>query len=588
MVPRTFAGCAALTLWLWAGTGYAEEGQYRSKILIDPGNALSAGVAQSIGQLENQINAMTDPYAKSSTGRHLARHYVQNKEYDKAIAYYQTALSAEGLSAIANREMLREMAQVYLLQKDYAGAATAMERALAYDLVADSPDYLLLAHAYNGQKDYVGVVKILDGMAAKKLTLDTAQMRQAMALYYRAGAYAQCAALLQKLLLLEPDNAQNWHQLAAVYLLQNKQRAALDQLSLAYDKGVPFTEQDIVLLASLYAANSNPFAAAQLLQNAMDAEKLPASGENYRKLFEYWLHAREKERAGEALLEAARLTGDIELYLHLAQLQMEREEWRKMQGTLVAACAKPIADKYVSRANLLLGISQLKLGDEAAARRSFINATLIGGASAQAGQWLQFMQAEPASKREARNIVSICYGANDKRGKLSGGYLDEPREEEAGDTATALAIKTVPKQRFFAVEERMSGREMALQAPTAAIRLGIALMRAGGAANGPLHLITSDATGDPDVISTFQLALPTADNPRNSGRYKLLVTQPMRCAYARYSGPADGIGAAWKQLISDTLEQGYAPTGESRTVFAPRDGESSAKAVNLELQLGIE
>ena len=83
----------------------------------------------------------------------------------------------------------------------------------------------------------------------------------------------------------------------------------------------------------------------------------------------------------------------------LAQLQMEQESWRPMYDTMVRACGDPLQDRFVGRANLLLGVSQLKLGDNVAARRSFINATLIGGVNAQAGQWLQFMNAAPATER---------------------------------------------------------------------------------------------------------------------------------------------------------------------------------------------
>ena len=92
-----------------------------------------------------QMGSIEEAYAKSSAGRHLARHYVQRKEYDKAVEFYREALRAEGLSAVANREMLRELAQVYLLKKDYAAAAQTLQQALALDLEPDLADRLCLA-----------------------------------------------------------------------------------------------------------------------------------------------------------------------------------------------------------------------------------------------------------------------------------------------------------------------------------------------------------------------------------------------------------------------------------------------------------
>ena len=119
---------------------YGQEGQYRSKIRIDPAGDVSQGEGLSIEELERQISSITDSYAKSSAGRHLARHFVEQGEYTRAIEYYQQALTARGLSDIANREMLRELAQVYLLNKNYADAAATLERVLRIKLVPEVTD----------------------------------------------------------------------------------------------------------------------------------------------------------------------------------------------------------------------------------------------------------------------------------------------------------------------------------------------------------------------------------------------------------------------------------------------------------------
>ncbi|MEE4143925.1 MAG: hypothetical protein V2I26_03925, partial [Halieaceae bacterium] len=116
--------CLVLVLGL-SLPAYGQEGQYRSKIRIDPNADVSGDAGLSIEELEKQINSITGSYARSSAGRHLARHFVEQGEYDKAIDYYRTALAAGGLSDVANREMLREMAQVYLLDENYVEAASA-------------------------------------------------------------------------------------------------------------------------------------------------------------------------------------------------------------------------------------------------------------------------------------------------------------------------------------------------------------------------------------------------------------------------------------------------------------------------------
>jgi tetratricopeptide (TPR) repeat protein len=553
--------------------------QYRSKILITPEGEISKGAELSIDELEQQIGSIESPYAKSSAGRHLARHYVQQKEYDKAIEFYRTALAAEGLSAVANREMLRELAQVYLLKEDYSGAVQTLESALRLDLVPEVNDYLLLAQAHYRLGKYVAVVVALDQIKANGLTMNTVQMRQALALYYRAGAYAQCEQLLLQLIELEPNNPENWHQLASVYLQQDKKRQALDQLTLAREKAVPFSEADILLLADLQAVNQNPYGAAEILQQALAQQEIEANGRHYRKLFEFWFLSREQEKATAALKDAARLTGDIELYLYLAQLQMDNREWRAMYQTMVDACAKELPDKYVGRANLLLGISQLKLGDEVAARRSFINATLIVGVNVKADQWLNFMNAEPATKAESRRIVSICYGSVDKKVRPGGiGAAADTVQTAEQD----IQVKTVLAMRLFYSEHDIPLAELAQKVRSLMTRMGVSLVKSGGSIDGPVQII-SGAQGAAE--GELQLALPARGAPRAGGRYRVRSTSAFKAAYLVQTGSGEELVRAWLRFAEAVQVAGYELTGERRLVMS--QGGSVDKPA-IELQLGIE
>ena len=583
--------CLLLLAWFavlgglcWSPPGLAQ--QYRSKVLITPDGGLGKGAELSIDELEKQIGSITAPYAKSSAGRHLARHYVEQKQYDKAIDFYRTALAAEGLSDVANREMLRELAQVYLLQENYSAAAGTLERALAIDLVPEVTDYLLLAQAHYRMRKYVAVVATLDQIKKKGLQLDLEQMRQALALYYRAGAYAQCETLLRQLLEMEPDNPENWHQLASVYLQQNKKRQALDQLSLAREKGVPFTERDILLLADLQAVNKNPYGAAETLAEALARGEIAASGAHYRKLFEFWFQAREPEKSTQALHKAARLTGDIELYLYLAQLQMQERSWAPMNQTMLDACAKQLPDKYVGRANLMLGVSQLKLGDESAARRSFINATLIGGAGAQAGQWLDFMNAAPATEDEARRIVGICHGSRDKKVRVASSDRGAAAEQGGGKTAAqdAVQVKTVPALRLFYARHDMAFTELASKLQSLALQMNVALVKAGGSADGSLQIISMGDAAGQSVESDFELALPFRGSPSRSGRYRTRSTASFKCAYlVQEQEDGEEMVAAWLRFAEKVQAEGYELTGERRVVLTGDRGQ-----VRSELQLGIK
>jgi len=575
-----------------AAAALAEEGQYRSKLIIKPGEAPGGAPGLSIETLEKQIDSLGEPYARSSAERHLARHYVEQQQYDKAIEYYRGALAAGGLSDIADREMQRELAQVYLLTENYGEAAATLERVLRSKLVPEARDFLLLAQARYHLGNYVAVVAALDRLQERGLALDVAQTRKALALYYRAGAFEQSERLLRELLRLEPDNPQNWHQLASVYLQQNKKRQALDHLALARDKGVAFSERELLLLADLYAVNGNPFSAAQTLAGGLSAGIVTASGPHYRRLFEFWLQAREQEKALDALSQAARLTGETELYLYLAQLQMERQAWRPMQQAVLAACSSRLEDRYVGRANLLLGVSLLKLGDRPGARRSFINATLVGGVSPQAGQWLNFMEAAPPTEREGKRVVGPCYGSEGRYASLEAAAAAEVAVAAPAGTSPAartegFAFKTVPAQSLFYAEYDMPLAQLAAELRGKAARLGVSLIKSGGSVDGPLQVIAlGDAGAEPEPGEVvLQVALPARGAPRAGGQFRLRHSEPFRCAYRVYEGPPDGLAQSWRAFARELRDTGHALSGEQRLLFptAPAGGN-----VRIEMQLGVE
>ena len=576
-----------LFLLIFASPLVLAQGQYRSRILIDPLGELGKGSEMSAEELEGQIDSISDPYARSSATRHLARHYVQQQDYASAIDYYRQALAAEGLSDIANREMLRELAQVYLLVDNYREAAATLERALRIKLVPAAGDFLLLAQARYKLQDYVGVVAALDGIAANGLTLEIIQMRQALALYYRAGAYEQCEEILKQLLKFEPKEASHWHQLAAVYLQQNKRRQALDHLVLAMEQGIAFSEQDLMLLVDLQAINGNPYGAAQLLEQAMATGQLPADAANQRKAFELWFQARERHRATRALEKAAQSSGDTELYLYLAQLQMEDQQWQAVEQTVLTSCQEQLQDRYVSRANLYLGVSLLKQGRETAARQVLINATLIGGANEQAGQWLQFMQAAPPTEDELRRVRGPCYGSEGKKapllsepaavdtGIVEATEADQSAAAEAVPMAEAVEVKTVPATRFYYSAHPEPLQQLLPRVRSLAVRLNVTLVKAGATANGPLHIIASPG-------EDLRLAFPVRGTPQAKGRYRMEKSAAFQCAWTAIDATGEEAWEALMEFAARVEAAGYTLNGERRLI--PQGGREGG----FEVQLGID
>jgi len=575
----------------WSVAAHGEA--YRSKVFLDPSKKIDESVSLSIEQLEQQLGSFNDSYTKASAGRHLARHYVAQKQYDKAVSFYQQALAAEGLSPLANLEMSKELATVFLLQKRYEKALTLLNRLKTKLAQIDAPFLLLLGQAQFKSGDFLALADTLDELMAQRDELSEPQLQQLLSMAYGARNYKQSETILALLIDRNPKNMTYWRQLTSIYLSQNKHRKALDRLALAREKRLPFSEADIKLLGNLYMSNQAAEKGARTLSSALRRGELEKSAEHYRQLFEYWLVAREKAKAASALKQAAAYSGDTELYLKLAQLYMEQERWSDMTGTLLQACRKTLKDRYVGRANLLLGISQFKQKDLNNARRSLINATLMGSQWQKANQWLSYMQAAPATADEMRRIEGPCTPVDpDVRvvedamrvANAEGAAVEISDELPVMAAATDIKTKVVDGRRFYLIQAQLASETLAQQLTSLMVPLGVNLVRGGGSIDGPLHLFFA---GD-GIIQNDQVSLaagfPIKGNPRSKGRYKSKKLGPFKCVYINFEGDNAALREAWERLFREALQSGFELTGEGRQIMEVSGEPGQIKA---ELQLGV-
>lgn len=173
---------------------------YRSKVYLDPSKKIDESVSLSIEQLEEQLGTFTDRYAKASAGRHLARHYVAEKQYNKAVDYYRQALAAEGLSRIANLEMTKELATVFLLQKRYSNALSLLQELKPKLVEVDASFLLLLGQAQFKSGDFLALADTLDELMLQREALSEQQLQQLLAMAYGAKNYKQCETILALLI----------------------------------------------------------------------------------------------------------------------------------------------------------------------------------------------------------------------------------------------------------------------------------------------------------------------------------------------------------------------------------------------------
>ena len=368
--------------------------QYRSKLLLNPQQSLSESARLSISEMESRFKDLNSDYARASVGSQLARHYVQQGDYQKAAEYYLSALQADALSPLVAADLRQELAEIYLLDKKPQQALLVVSELGAVSSLTDEKLVLTHARVQYQLGDYLKVADALERFMQLSPVFEEQQFQQVVSLAYGIQDFDLCGRALKQLIERNTSSAPYWSQMVSVLLKQNDVEQALLYLMLARQLGLLKDEANGLLLSSLYVSQGNPFAGAQLLQQELAQGIVSETGEHYKRLFEYWWQAREEQKALVALARAAQLTGEAPLYLFWAQTLMRRTQWLEMNNVILQLCAKPVSIEHLGHANLLLGISLYEQGKKEAAFSAFASATFIGGVNAQAGNWLHKLEAE--------------------------------------------------------------------------------------------------------------------------------------------------------------------------------------------------
>ncbi|MCC7516668.1 MAG: hypothetical protein IT470_04930 [Pseudomonadales bacterium] len=624
--------CVSVLLLLGAMPLWAQE-QYRSRMYIDLDVAPTENVSMSVGELEQKIGGFQDAATRASAEKFLAQHFAGSKDYDKAIKYIEKSLQNPAITPESKREMLGQLARISLLQKNYEKASVAIQNYLDAGGKNDAEIQLLLAQVQFKRKNYVASAAAMDKALSLTGNPSTDMLRNALGVYYSTGSFDRAAQIMQRLVAADLNNAELWQQWTSLYLKAGKNAQALDVMALAWEKGIPFREQDILLLTDLYTINKIPGRGARVLEEAIAAGRLKSSSKINDRLFRLWMQAGERDKAQVALAKAASDSNDVELQLHLAQMEMEKQQWQAMQAQVLKACDGALPERLVARANLLLGISQLKLGDTELARRSFINATVVGGA-ADAAQWLAFMKAAPASKSETVGIAGPCY-SDDTRSIFTASLPDSQRENKpaaatpaeaaapaavsdeavsdktvsdetvstasapvvkksgdefaniTGDPSAALTVKTTKSVSLYVAEYSLTADEMKSEIVPLATRLGITVVKNGGKIVGPMYMIFPELPSASGGKIKVRFGFPVTGNPRPQGRFQLVRDNGFKCVTRDYNGAPEGVGRAVAQLFADAAAQGLKLSGESRQL-ADKDNVVGGKTVKLELQVGVQ
>lgn len=265
--------------------------------------------------------------------------YSALEQYAAAAEAFEKCLAAGGLPEPAAASTRYNLAQLYVMLERYADAIALFEQWFER---ADNPApaaYYMLALAYlqNGQPEKA--LAPAQQAVAKADRPKEAWLALLLSIRFERKEYEQAVGVLERLVSLYPKKL-HWMQLAAVYSETGRPEKALAALEVAHAQGLLGEEKEIIDLVELYLYNQLPYKAARVLERALEEGSVAPTARHWELLADSWLHARERAKAIRPLARAAELVEGGDLYVRLAQIHLEREEWKEAIAALAQGLKK--------------------------------------------------------------------------------------------------------------------------------------------------------------------------------------------------------------------------------------------------------
>lgn len=322
--------------------------------------------------------------------------YFDQEDFPNAIKAYENVLRQENLPQAMETGTRYSLAQLYFATEDYPNAVRALNK---WFEVANNPGpdpYILLGQAYYQTKQYdKAIPPILKGMSMAEERGKEIKENWYLILrviYFEQGKMDKVAEILETLVRKFPKK-EYWTQLSGIYGELGQSRKQVIAYEMAYLQGMLNSGREIVTMAQLLMQAEVPYRAAVVLDKGIKDGVVQGNAKNWRLLSQAWMVAAEDEKAIPALVEAARLSGDGELDIRLAQSYLNTDNWEGAAESARAGIAKG-GLRRPDQAHTILGMALYEMERYNEALAAFREAAKDRRSATVATQWIQHIEKE--------------------------------------------------------------------------------------------------------------------------------------------------------------------------------------------------
>ncbi len=264
-------------------------------------------------RLEFLLKNARRPVDRAYAYQTLGLLYLSKGDNAKAL---EALLKTKSYNALRNEKqvnLLLNIAQLYLMQKDYKKAKGVLTELLNSDPKKAIALYFL-AQIYALEKNYAKSIELLESALANNPTPPNSWYELLFADYYETKNYPKALDVSKMLINKSPKEKKYWRFMLWVYFMQNDMKNATSALETAKFQGI-LDDKDLYMLANLLYTIKVPYKCAKVLELAVNK----TYKENILH-FQCLKAAREHKKALDLLTQIEKTSDDPRISLQKARL----------------------------------------------------------------------------------------------------------------------------------------------------------------------------------------------------------------------------------------------------------------------------
>jgi tetratricopeptide (TPR) repeat protein len=386
----------------WGKKADSEEGEWGQELTMGPRTAKKIVVAREALLAEDydkteqllrkfkmhRLNALE----RARIYQIWAFVYYGRSDLDNARDNLELTIAENALSPSETADIRFQIAQLYLQEQNWQKAADSFELWFEMEENPNASAYHTLALTYYQLEQLDKALP--NSVRAVELTDKPKEgwLQLLLALRLTRKEYPESIPLLEELVRRYPKKTY-WLQLSTVHGALEQYRESLVQLQLAYAQGLLTESDELRRLAELMLFLELPYRSAEVVERGLREELIPREADAYELLSNSRIAAREFEAAVEPLARAAELSDTGQLYIRLAQVHLQGEDWEAAADALRSAIDKGGLTS-TGDAQLLMGIVYYSQKKPQQALTWFGRAVQHEETAQEANTWLRYIERE--------------------------------------------------------------------------------------------------------------------------------------------------------------------------------------------------